>query len=99
MAHYLRMGNRTHLGSFGRSLIRILIELGLDEAAAVLDGATTDQPEFHEMITGDPTHIDTARARLGPVYDNAFARGTAMTDDELVAYLDDSLVTAESLIE
>jgi predicted ATPase/DNA-binding SARP family transcriptional activator len=94
MAHYLRLGNRNHLRSFGRSLVRILIELGLDEAAAVLDGATSDQPEFTEMITGNPTHIDTARARLGPGYDTAFAQGAAMTDDELVAYLDGILGNA-----
>ena len=88
MDHYLRVGNRNHLRSFGRSLIRPLIEMGLDEAAAVLDGATNDQPEFNEMITTQPSHIDTAHARLGPVYDTAFARGAAMADDELVAYLD-----------
>jgi hypothetical protein len=88
------MGNRNHLRSFGRSLIRTLIELRLDEAAAVLDGATCDQPEFNEMITGDPTHIDRARARLGPVYDTAFARGTAMTDDELVTFLDATVSAA-----
>ena len=54
MAHYLRVGNRNHLRSFGRSLIRPLIEIGLDEAAAVVDGATSDQPEWNEMITGHP---------------------------------------------
>jgi hypothetical protein len=82
------LGNRNHLRSFGRSLIRVLVELGADEAAAVLDGATSDQPEFTEMVTGDPTDIEKARARLGPVDEIAFARGAAMTDDELVEYLD-----------
>lgn len=93
MKHYLGIGNRAHLRSFARALLRPLVLLSLDEAAAVVDGATSDQPDFG--ATEDrrqwTQQAHQAHQALGPGYAAAARRGARMTDDELVAYLDDTL--------
>jgi predicted ATPase/DNA-binding SARP family transcriptional activator len=89
MRHYLRVGNRTHLRSFGRGLIRPLVSLHAHQAVAVVDGATRDQPELGELAASRATSTAHARAALGPAYDVAADYGASMTDDELVAHLDE----------
>jgi predicted ATPase/DNA-binding SARP family transcriptional activator len=95
MHHYLRVGNRTHLRSFARGLLEPLITLSAHEAAAVLDGATQDQPELAVRAAGRATPIVRTRLALGAGYEAAAARGASMTDDELVAYLDDTVAVLE----
>ena len=94
--HYLLVGNRAHLRAFSRNLLRSLITVGAHEAAAVVDGATSDQPELAELAAGRATRIAEARHALGSDYAAAAARGAAMTDDELVAYLDDIITELET---
>jgi hypothetical protein len=94
--HYLRVGNNTHLRGFARSLLRPLVTIGAYEAAAVLDGATSDQPELGELAAARSTLITTAKDALGAGCAAAEAHGIAMTDDELVAYLDDVITTQEN---
>jgi hypothetical protein len=89
--HYLRVGNTTHLRGFARGLLRPLVTLEAYEAAAVLDGATGDQPELGELAAKRSTLIAEASNALGADYDTVAARGRAMTDDELVAHLDDAI--------
>jgi tetratricopeptide (TPR) repeat protein len=93
MAHYLRVGNRTHLRSFGRSIIESLVRCGAYEAAAVVEGATRGAIVFNRPAS-DVTNpvdaaIDRAREQLGAAYDSTARRGAHMTDDELVHYLRD----------
>ncbi len=67
MKHYLGIGNRAHLRSFARALLRPLVLLSLDEAAAVVDGATSDQPDFG--ATEDRRQwTQQAHQALGPGY-------------------------------
>ena len=66
MRHYLRVGNRTHLRSFGRGLIRPLVSLCAYDAAAVVDGATWDQPDFGELAASRATNTDTSPRRAWP---------------------------------
>jgi len=93
MAHYLRVGNRAHLRSFGRGLIEPLVHCGAYEATAAVEGATRHATGFKRVAPGatDPVNvaIDVARERLGPAYDSTARRGEHMTDDELVHYLRD----------
>ena len=96
MRHYLRVGNRTHLRSFGRGLIHPLVSLCAYEAAAVVDGATSDQPDFGELAASRATTTTQARDALGPTYPAAAQRGATMTDDELVAYLDETITRIAS---
>ena len=96
MRHYLRVGNRTHLRSFGRGLIRPLVSLCAYDAAAVVDGATSDQPDFGELAASRATNTTQARDALGPAYPAAAERGATMTDDELVAYLDETITRIAS---
>jgi predicted ATPase len=93
--HYLRVGNHAHLRGFARALLRPLVLLRAYRAAAVVDGATGDQPEFGELAAARSAHIVAARDALGPAFDDAAALGAGMTDDELVAYLDDAITTLE----
>ena len=88
MRHYLRVGNRTHLRSFGRGLLRPLATLQAYEAAAIVDGATRAQPELGELTAARAVDTTAARTTLGSSYRAAAERGAAMTDDELVTYLD-----------
>ena len=88
MRHYLRVGNRTHLRSFGRGLLRPLVSLHAYEAAAIVDGATRAQPELGELAAAPAVDTTAARTTLGSSYRAAAERGAAMTDDELVTYLD-----------
>jgi predicted ATPase/DNA-binding SARP family transcriptional activator len=92
MRHYLRAGNRTHLRSFGRGLIHPLVQLDAYEAAAIVDGATRDQPELGPLAASRAASTTQVRDALGPAYDTAANRGARMTDDELVAYLEDTIV-------
>ena len=96
MRHYLRVGNRTHLRSFGRGLIGPLLRLCAYDAAAVVDGATSDQPDFGELAASRATNTRQARDALGPAYPAAAQRGATMTDDELVAYLDETITRIAS---
>ena len=96
MRHYLRVGNRTHLRSFGRGLIRPLVSLCAYDAAAVVDGATRDQPDLGELAASRATNTTQARDALGPAYHAAAERGATMTDDELVAYLDETITRLAS---
>ena len=89
MRHYLRVGNRTHLRGFGRGLIRPLVRLCAHDAAAVVDGATRDQPEPGQLASSRATNIGQARNALGPAVNTAAEFGATMTDDELVAHLDE----------
>ena len=91
MRHYLRVGNRTHLRSFGRGLLRPLVTLQAYEAAAIVDGATRAQPELGELAAARAVNTTAAKTALGPSYPAAAERGAAMTDDELVAYLDHTI--------
>ena len=95
--HYLRVGNHTHLRGFARGLLRPLVAAGAHHAAAVVDGATSDQPELGELESTRTALIASARSALGADdYSAAAARGATMTDDELVTYLDDAISTMES---
>jgi predicted ATPase len=94
VTHYLRVGNHAHLRAFARGLLRPLVAVGAHRAAAVVDGATTDQPELGELEATRSALIATARGALGADdYAAAAAQGATMTDDELVAYLNDTLAT------
>jgi predicted ATPase/DNA-binding SARP family transcriptional activator len=88
MNHYLRVGNHTHLRTFGRGLIISLVAAGAHEPAAVLDGATQGLPGFGELFAEGRPFVAETREVLGVAYDLAAERGAVMTDDELVAYLD-----------
>ena len=88
MRHYRRVGNHTHLRSFGRALIERLAAVGSWDAVAILDAATSDQPSFGELGERTPEHIRHARQALGPAFDPLAARGQSMTDDELLDWLD-----------
>jgi hypothetical protein len=70
-------------------LIRPLVRLCAHDAAAVVDGATRDQPELGQLASSRATNIAQARKALGPAFDTAAEHGATMTDDELVAYLDE----------
>jgi hypothetical protein len=96
MRHYLRVGNRTHLRSFGRGLLRPLITLQAYEAAAIVDGATRAQPELGELAAARAVDTTAATTALGSSYLAAAERGAAMTDDELVAYLDRTIAAITS---
>ena len=63
MRHYLRVGNRTHLRSFGRNLLRPLVALQAYEAAAVVDGATRAQPEFGKLAADRAVDTPAPRPR------------------------------------
>ena len=71
MRHYLRVGNRTHLRSFGRNLLQPLVALQAYEAAAVVDGATRAQPEFGELAADRA--VDTTAAITALASDPAAA--------------------------
>jgi hypothetical protein len=97
VTHYLRVGNHTHLRGFARALIRPFVSAGCHHAAAVVDGATSDQPELGELEATRSTLLATARSALGADdFRATAARGAAMTDDELVAYLNDAVTTLEN---
>jgi predicted ATPase/DNA-binding SARP family transcriptional activator len=97
VAHYLRVGNRTHLRGFARGLIRPFVSAGCHHAAAVVDGATSDQPELGELEATRSALLDTARKALGgDNYRDAAEHGATMTDDELVAFLDDAVSMMEN---
>ena len=66
------------------------------DAAAVVDGATRDQPELGNLAVSRATNITQARDALGPAYHAAAERGATMTDDELVAYLDETITDLAS---
>ena len=93
--HYLRRRQPLHLRAFARDLLLPLIALGANEAAAIVDGATNDQPKFAELAAGRSAPIAQAQTALGADYAPAAARGAALTDDELVAYLDDTITKLE----
>jgi len=86
MAHYLRVGNHTHLRSFARGAIGSLAASGDWEGVVTLDAATGDQPAFaglgHEIeasVRGAHQHTGDAEALS--------RHGATMTDDELVDWL------------
>ena len=65
MRHYLRVGNRAHLRSFGRGLLRPLVALQAYEAAAIVDGATRTQPELGELAADRAVNTTAAKSALG----------------------------------
>ena len=91
MKHYLAVGNRAHLRSFARGLLQPLVLLARHEAAAIVDGATSSQPELGAGAERRQTWTERAERTLGPAFPASVERGAAMTDDELVAYLDETL--------
>ena len=88
LAHYLRVGNRTHLREFARGVVVPLTQCEEWTAAATVEGATRSSALFRTTL-GEPLHDALASARdvLGSGYDVAAARGAAMSDDELVAFV------------
>ncbi len=91
LAHYLRVGNRTHLREFARGLVTPLADCHQWEAAATLEGATRASAHFlpaqqKEQISRAIRHT---RDVIGKEFEAAADRGAAMTDEELVAYVSD----------
>ncbi len=87
MAHYVRVGNRTHLREFARGAVVPLSQCEQWEPAATVEGATRSSALFQTTL-GEalPGAIAQACSAIGEVeYDSAAARGAAMTDDELVS--------------
>jgi hypothetical protein len=88
MAHYLRVGNRTHLREFARGAVSPLARCEQWEAAATLEGATRASALFRTTVAEPVAHAEAdTRAALGDQYDAAAARGAVMTDDELVTFM------------
>jgi hypothetical protein len=93
--HEIRSGNRVMLaGALYRTRFA-LVALGDSEPAAVLTGAETEGPfaawdvyaNAEPEIQDRELALDTLRTALGPnEYGCAFARGAAMTYDEVVEY-------------
>lgn len=88
LAHYLRVGNRTHLREFARGVVVPLTQCEEWTAAATVEGATRSSALFQTTL-GEPLHDALALARevLGSGYDIAAERGATMSDDELVAFV------------
>jgi hypothetical protein len=86
MAHYLRVGNHTHLRSFARGAIGPLAACGDDEGVLTLEAATRDQPTFGGLGPVLDDAVLDAHRRIGEGEDQS-RQGTAMTDDELVHWL------------
>jgi predicted ATPase/DNA-binding SARP family transcriptional activator len=93
--HEIRSGNRAMLAIALYRTRLALVELGYSEPAAVLTGVETEGPfaEWDVFGNAEPETRDrelalhTLRAALGPEqYARAFARGAAMTYDEVVEY-------------
>jgi hypothetical protein len=88
MSHYLQVGNRVHLREFARGSVISLAGCKAWEAAATVEGATRASALFQTTL-GEPLHDAIRRGRdaIGDDYEVCAARGAAMTDEELVAYL------------
>jgi hypothetical protein len=88
MAHYLRVGNRTHLREFARGAVSPLARCEQWEAAATVEGATRSSELFRMTVAGPVADAEAkSRAALAERYDTAAARGAAMTDDDLVRFM------------
>jgi predicted ATPase/DNA-binding SARP family transcriptional activator len=85
-AHYLRVGNHTHVRSFARGAIGPLAACGDEEGVVTLDAATRDQPAFAGLGAEIEAAIREAHRHIGEA-DDCTRHGAAMTDDELVDWL------------
>jgi predicted ATPase len=88
--HWHAAGNRTQQWTTIRNLVEILVRLGADERAAVLDAGVTGSPTAAPAFGEVAARLDDVRAvlrdRLGPAAFRAAAdRGAALDDDEVVA--------------
>jgi hypothetical protein len=79
-----------------RSIVGLLLRLGVDEDAAVLHGIVTSRSTASPPYGADARRLDEAHRelarRLGAEgLADARGRGAAMRDDQAVAWIDDLL--------
>jgi len=94
-------GDRSNMSGNLYLGLETLVELGIDEPAAIWAGAYRARPEFTEPAYGRGLEafeaaVGIARRRLGDThFEAAAARGAAMSYDEIVAH---ALATVDALI-
>jgi len=92
VSHYQRIGPRTELTVVVAQLARTLGGHDQPEPAAILAGVVGAGPLTTMARSGTPERVArataAARTQLGDMaYDQAFARGAAMSYDDAIAYV------------
>jgi predicted ATPase/DNA-binding SARP family transcriptional activator len=100
VAHWRQLGVRTMLWTTLRTVVALLSSLDATTDASVLLGVITTRATAAPVYGADRERLETVeavlRARLGEAsFEQARARGAAMTDDEAIGFAETALARAE----
>lgn len=97
LQHWRAAGNWTQQWTTVRGVVNLLVQVGDDEAAAVLHGAVAGRPTATPLFGADAARLADNRRSLadclGPAeFEQASTRGATLADDEVVTFACTALI-------